>query len=253
MLHPKKVGALPVEGSDDTKQTNEIGMFTQVLDAIDIQGKDITADALLTQRKLANYLVDRGAHYHFTVKGNQPSLMADIALLFEGRSAPDYVDVTPPDHGRIETRRIWCSCALNTYLDFPHVGQVFMIEREVFHKKSQKLTVERAFGITSRSPEHANAQRLLTINRGHWAIENACHYVIDWNFDEDRSRICSGHGPENMTRLRRFAVGVIKRVSKGKTSIAETMRRLQRNVRLVFDYLRMTENSRRGAASALEI
>lgn len=221
-------------------------MFIPLLDAIKIDGKDITADALLTQRKLAGYLVDRGAHYHFTVKGNQASLQADIALLFEERGAPDYTEITPPDHGRIETRRVWCSAALNAYLDFPHVGQVFLIEREVFHKKSQKLTLETALGITSRPQEQANAQRLLTINRGHWAIENSCHYIIDWNYDEDRSRIAKGNGPENMTRLRRFAVGVIKMFTKGKTSVAEKMQQLHRNIRLVFDYLRMTQNSTQG-------
>ncbi len=81
-------------------------MFIPLLDAIDIQGKDLTADALLTQRKLATYIVGRQAHYHFTVKGNQPTLQADIALLFQNRQAPDQVVVSPPDHGRIETRRI---------------------------------------------------------------------------------------------------------------------------------------------------
>lgn len=249
MLHPKKVGVLPVEGSEAAKQTNEIGMFIPLVEAIAIEGKDITADALLTQRKLADYLVGRGAHYHFTVKGNQPTLQTDMALFFDGRGAPDYIEVTPPDHGRIETRRIWCSTELNAYLDFPRVGQVFLIEREVFHKKSQKLTCETALGVTSRPPEQANAQRLLAINRGHWAIENSCHYVIDWNYDEDRSRISKGNGPENMTRLRRFAVGIIKGFSDGKTSVAEKMRQLQRNVRLVFDYLRMTLNSTRGISA----
>ena len=80
-------------------------MFIPLLDGLDIQGKDITADALLTQRKLGTYIVHRGAHYHFTVKGNQATLQSDIALLFQDRKAPDFVDVSPPDHGRIETRR----------------------------------------------------------------------------------------------------------------------------------------------------
>ena len=75
MLHPKKVGTLSIEGSDEQKQTNEIGMFTALLDAIDIKGKLITADALLTQRKLADYVVvERGADYHFTAKGNHAAL-----------------------------------------------------------------------------------------------------------------------------------------------------------------------------------
>jgi len=245
VLHPKKVGTLPVEGRDEQKQTNEIGMFIPLLDAIDIKGKDITADALLTQRKLATYLVEREAHYHFTAKGNQATLQADIALLFQNRQEPDFVEVSPPDHGRIETRRIWCSTALNAHLDFPHVGQVFLIEREVLNKKTGKLTKETARGITSRSPAEASPQRVLATNRGHWSIENRCHYVIDWNFNEDRSRISTGYGPENTSRLRRFAVGVIQFISDGKTSVAEKMRQLHRNTRLVFDYLRMTVNSTR--------
>ena len=82
---------------------------------------------------------------------------------------------------------------------------------------------------------------MLQVNRGHWVIENGCHYVLDWNFDEDRSRIRTGHGPENITRLRRFAIGVIK--SRGARSVAQKIRQLTQNVRLVLDYLRMTENS----------
>jgi len=38
---------------------------------------------------------------------------------------PAFVDVSTPDHGRIETRRIWRSEALNGHLDFPHIAQVF--------------------------------------------------------------------------------------------------------------------------------
>jgi hypothetical protein len=82
---------------------------------------------------------------------------------------------------------------------------------------------------------------VLTLNRRHWCIENSCHWIIDWNFDEDRSTIRTGFGPENVTRLRRFAVGLIKAVSSD--SVAATLRRLQRHPRSVFDYLRMTENS----------
>lgn len=236
---------MPVEGSDEAKQTNEIGMFIPLLENVDIRGKDITSDALLTQRKLASFVVGRGAHYHFTAKGNQATLNTDIALLFENRKEPDFVEITPPDHGRIETRRIWCSAALNEYLDFPHVGQAFLIEREVVHKKSGKITHEIALGVTSRTPEQANPERVLKVNRGHWTIENRCHYVIDWNFDEDRSRIRTGHGPENITRLRRFAVGVIQFISDGKSSVSQKMQQLNRNTRLVFDYLRMTSNSTR--------
>jgi predicted transposase YbfD/YdcC len=233
---------LPVAGSDEHKRTNEIGMAIPLLERCDIAGKDITGDALLTQRALATYLVEQQAHYHFTVKANQPTLQRDIQLLFEQRAAPDFVEVTPCEHGRIETRRIWCSSALNAYLDFPHVGQVFVIERESIKKKTGKCTREIALGITSCTAQQATPQRLLALNRGHWRIESV-HYLIDWNYDEDRSRIRSGFGPENMTRLRRFALGILKSFQKPTQSVAELMRKLSFRPRLVFDYLRMTKNS----------
>jgi predicted transposase YbfD/YdcC len=233
---------LPIEGDEELKRTNEIGMAIPLLDAIDIQDKDITADALLTQRKLADYLcLERKAHYHFTVKGNQPGLFRDIKLYFQDRQEPDFIAYDPPDHGRIETRKIWTTNELNDYLDFPHVRQAFLIERESIEKKSGEYSHDIAYGITSRTPKQADAQRVLSINRGHWTIENSCHYILDWNFDEDRSRIRTGYGPENISRLRRFAIGAIK--SKGVRSVAQKMRELTRNVRLVFDYLRMTKNS----------
>ena len=233
---------MPVAGSDEQKRTNEIGMAVPLLTTCDIAGKDITGDALLTQRAIAAYLVERQAHYHFTVKSNQPALERDIALLFETRGAPGFVEITPPYHGRIETRRIWCSTALNAYLDFPHVGQVFMIERESIDKKTGAHSRDIALGITSRTPQQASPQRLLAVNRGHWSIESV-HYIIDWNYDEDRSQIRTGFGPENITRLRRFAVGILKSFQKPAQSIAEMMRKLAFRTRLVFDYLRMTQNS----------
>lgn len=207
-----------------------------------LAGKDVTADALLTQRAIAAHIVAQQGHYHFTVKGNQPSMEREIALIFEPRGAADFVETSPPDHGRIETRRIWCSKALNGYLDFPHVGQVFRIERETLNKKSGKLRCEVALGITSRLPQEASPQRLLAINRGHWTIESM-HYIIDWNYDEDRSRIRTGNGPENITRLRRFAIGLLRSIQKPTQSIASLMRDLSFRARRVFDLLRMTKNS----------
>lgn len=233
---------MPVEGDEGLKRTNEIKMAIPLLDCIDIKDKEITADALLTQRKLATYLVeDRQAHYHFTVKGNQRLLHDDIALYFQGRHEPDFIEHAALGHGRIETRKIWTTCELNGYLDFPHVGQAFVIERESIEKKTGKLSKETAYGITSRTREQADAQRILKTNRDHWSIENSCHYIIDWNYDEDRGRIRTGYGPENITRLRRFAVGILK--SRGVSNVAQKLRQLQRNTRMVFDYLRMTENS----------
>ena len=90
---------------------------------------------------------------------------------------------------------------LNGYLNFPGVAQVFAVRRETVEVKSAKRRIETAYGVTSLDRKAATPQRLLTLNRGHWTIE-ATHHILDWSFDEDRSRIRTGYGPENMTRLR---------------------------------------------------
>ena len=191
---------------------------------------------------MARYLVEqRHAHYMFTVKANQPTLLDDLKAFFKDRKEPDFIDPETLEHGRIDTRKIWSTSELNDYLDFPHVGQAFVIERESIDKKTGQASHDVAYGVSSRTPDQATPQELLTINRGHWSIEDSCHYIIDWNYDEDRSRIRTGHGPENITRLRRFAIGALK--SRGVSCVAQKMRQLSWNVRLVFDYLRMTKNS----------
>ena len=121
------------------------------------------------------------------------------------------------------------------------MGQAFIVERHCIEKKTGETSREISYGLTSRPPQQADPQRVLKVNRGQWTIENSCHYILDWNFDEDRSRIRTGHGPENITRLRRFAIGVIK--SHGAGSVAQKMRQLTGDVRLVFDDLRMTGNT----------
>lgn len=217
-----------------------------LLDQIDIEGKTITADALLTQREFASYLVEkRKAHYHFTVKGNQKQLLEDVVEAFRHRDKPDYIEPLTLEHGRIEQRKIWVTQELNDYLDFPHVGQIFLVERHTTNKMTGKESYELAYGITSCKADQAPPKKVLATNRGHWSIENSCHYTIDHVYDEDRSRIRTGNGPENITRLRRFAVGLLQ--SKGVKNISKKMRQLLLNTRLLLDYLKMTKNSIRAA------
>ena len=67
------------DANEGEKRTNEIGTILPLLETLpDIAGLTVTADALLTQRALARYLLGRGAHYLFTVKANQPNMLDDI-------------------------------------------------------------------------------------------------------------------------------------------------------------------------------
>ena len=92
-----------------------------------------------------------------------------------------------------------------------------------------------------QQPLPGHRRRPLALNCGHRTVE-AVHNILDNAFDEDRCRIRTGPDPENTSRLRRFAIGVIR--SHTDDCIAAAMRRLHRNPRFVFDYLRMTRKTR---------
>ena len=105
--------------------------------------------------------------------GNPPGLFRDLEFYFRDRGQPDFGEPTPPDHGRIETRKIWITTELNGYLAFPHLGQAFLIERQRTEKKNGQPSVELAYGLTSRTPPEAGPERVLKVNCGQWAIESA--------------------------------------------------------------------------------
>jgi hypothetical protein len=117
-------------------------------------------------------------------------------------------------HGRIEIRKIQTSTVLNDYVQFPHVGQVFRVERTRFDLSgkphSQDGPTEVIFGITSLTPQKADAKRLLALNRGHWEIENSLHWVRDETFGEDRSQVRTKAGPRMLATLRNCAISLLR-------------------------------------------
>lgn len=217
-------------------KTNEIPALRTLLEPLNIKGRVVTVDALHTQKKTAKYLVEeKEAHYLFTVKDNQPTLRADIADLNMDKEVP-YHETTEKGHGRVESRKIWVSTELNDYLEFPHVGQVFCINRHVFDCKKQTEREETVYGITDLTPEQASPERILKLNREHWEIENRSHYVRDVTFDEDRSQVCTKNGPQVMASLRNFAIGTLRVVRKAG-NIASALRDIAAKPRLALQII----------------
>ena len=110
-------------------------------------------------------------------------------------------------HGRLEQRTLTSTTALNDYLDWPGVQQVFRLERRRTIKG--KSTTEIAYGITSVGRGRADAAALLALVRGHWAIENNLFGVRDTTFGEDACRVRTGHAPQNLAAIRNLAVSLL--------------------------------------------
>lgn len=113
-------------------------------------------------------------------------------------------------HGRKEIRKLISTTALNDYLDWPQVGQVFELERVRVLK--DKTEVEVVYGITSLKRAGASAEDLLRLVRGHWGIENGSHYVRDETLGEDRCRVRTGDSPQVLAAVRNVCVHLLEEV-----------------------------------------
>ena len=113
-------------------------------------------------------------------------------------------------HGRKEFRRLLSTTALNDYLDWPDVGQVFELERVRVLKG--KTEVEVVYGITSLGRQKSDAKALLGRTRDHWGIENRLHYVRDETLGEDRCRVRKGNGAQVLAAIRNACVHLLEDV-----------------------------------------
>lgn len=118
-------------------------------------------------------------------------------------------------------RRIRCTSRLNSYLDWPGVGQVCLIERT--RRCRGKSSVETVCAITSLPRTKASAADLLQIARDHWKIENRLHWVRDMSFGEDACRVRTGGAPEILAGLRNASLRLLR--ADGVKNIASALRR----------------------------
>lgn len=104
---------------------------------------------------------------------------------------------------------------------------MFCVHRHTREVKSGTVREETAYGVTSLTPEQADAARINELARGHWEIENRSHWVRDVTFDEDRSQVRTQSGPQALACLRNLAIGCLRLA--GWTNIASAVRAFARN------------------------
>ncbi len=242
---------LPAEGwvmvqvEVGTKE-NEIPAAGRVLKMFDLRGKIITGDALLAQRELSFQIVQAGGDYVWIIKENQPATHQDIERLFAPESVVkgfspashddfDQAETIEKSHGRIERRTLTVSSALKDFLKWPGVEQVFKLERHFVRVKDGKVMDEVVYGLTSLPAAEADPQRLLTLIRTHWHIENALHYRRDDTLREDRCTLRIGHAAEAMAIINNLVLGLLLR--RGVTNVPDARRDFDANPKQAFDLI----------------
>lgn len=201
-------------------KTNEIPMLADLLKVLDIKDAVVTADAMHCQRETAQTIRERGGHYILTVKGNQPNLRKRVKAL-PWKDIPSLAVSREHGHGRAETRTLKAT-ELSSGIGFPGAAQVLRLTRTRTVRTTGKRTRETVYAITSLTVADASPEQIAAWLRGHWVIENRLHWVRDVDYDEDRSQVHTGSGPQVMATLRNTAIGLLRLA--GHTNIATALR-----------------------------
>lgn len=197
-------------------KSNEITAIPLLLERLALTGALVTIDAMGTQTKIAQAILDRGGDYLLAVKDNQPSLHDEIRRYLDDQAAAIHsrFETTDGGHGRIEVRRHlvshdvdWLTTARRFPGEprFPGLRAIAVVEAEV--ERNGHTSLERRYFLSSMP---LDAKLFAYAVRCHWHVENRLHWVLDVVFREDLSRLRSGAGPQNMATVRHMAMNLLR-------------------------------------------
>jgi len=207
-----------------SEKSNEITAIPELLDALLLKGCVVTIDAIGSQTAIAAKIVEKACDYVLPVKNNQPTLAQAVEGFFNGAEDKAWEGVphtfaerVEKDHGRIETRR--CRAVgdlgcLGKGHKWPQAGTLALVEsvREI----NGVASTERRDYISSLK---ADAERMGTVVRGHWGVENGLHWSLDVAYGEDQARMREGNSAENFSILRRITLNLLKPDKTAKVGI----------------------------------
>jgi predicted transposase YbfD/YdcC len=204
------------------EKSNEITAIPELLRLVDLRGAIVTIDAMGTQKGIAKQIIDGGGDYVLSLKGNHETLFRavvehiDEQLEGDLSGAQEHV-TTETGHGREETRTY---LQLPAPADLPGFGQWKGLKSIGMTTscclRDGKETIEVRYYLSSMGLDVQEFSRAV---RGHWGIENGCHWILDMTFREDESRLREGNLRENFAWLNRWALSLLKQ-HPGRQSVA---------------------------------
>ena len=229
------------------EKTNEITAIPVLLDHLaekgQLEGALVTIDAMGCQVEIAAKIVEHKADFLLPLKGNQPTLEAEVESYFETAPAEELVCKTTVEkgHGRLETRVFTASKVVDWIeSEKSYPGQPrFKDIRTILHVLNRTEYADRCTFDTriyiSSAP--LDIERLAAGSRGHWGVESM-HWVLDVEFNDDLSRYRAGHGAKNMAVVRRFALSLL-RANKSKESVKTRRKSASWNTQFLLEILQM--------------
>lgn len=196
------------------EKSNELDALPDLLDALTLKGATVTIDAMGCHPHIAEQIRGADGDYVIALKANQKGTLEAVAGHFALADAPaahQSVETVELSHGRFERRVCTVTSELGWFhksWKWPGLRTVVRVVRTTHRTGTREaLSEETHYYLSSLARDAAHHAGLV---RGHWSVENTCHYVLDVTFGEDDCQVRDRGAAHNLCVLRELSAKVLR-------------------------------------------
>ena len=243
------------------EKTNEIPAVEELIKGLNLEGIIVTWDALNSQTKNIEAVINAGGDYTIPIKGNQGIFYQDFMLYFDqdkcdeikaGNLHSEYLTYIEKSHSSIIQYECFQTSDINQYdrlSDWKAIHTIGLVRKTITKKelvkntrknaknkdkKIEKLvtTIENRYYISSRQ---VNIEEFNIATRGHWSVENKIHWHLDFTFCQDKNTTTNKNALLNLEIIHKFVLATLERVKpKYNKSFKSIRKHLSNNIAAFF-------------------
>ena len=231
-------------------KTNEIPTVESFIKGLDLKGVIVTWDALNSQNKNVDAVINSKGNYIIPIKGNQGTFYQDLKDYFDeekceeiiaGNLESDYLTYIEKSHSSYIKYECFQTSDIKWYSnrkDWKGLKSFGLIRKTIIKKENvEKLitNVENRYYISSKQ---VNIQEFNLATRGHWNIENKIHWHLDFTFCQDDNSTLNKKSLKNLEIIHKFNLAILDRVkSRYNRSLVKIRKHLSNNIEEFFSEL----------------
>jgi predicted transposase YbfD/YdcC len=193
------------------QKSNEKTAIPELLKSLDLENSLVSIDAIATEKKNAELIVEKGGSYLLALKKNNKLAYEQVKSWFDRpENCLQNAKTEEKNGGRLEKRVCYVSPIhplLDELIGWVDLKSIVRVDSIV--EKNKLISNETRYFLSN---QNYDAKVFNQVVRNHWSIENSLHWQLDVTLNEDRARNITANAPENLSTLRKVALQLLNRL-----------------------------------------